>query len=124
MKESDQIDRIAQYLSGNLPEQERKKLLLWTKESEENQILFEEAKILWELTEQYEIPAYEADVPSAWDKVESRLDAPAEVKTLQSISIYRQLTRIAAVFLIGALAAWWLLSAPVSEVPVMAVIQT
>ncbi len=127
MKESDQIDKIARYLSGNLPENEQEDLLRWANESAENRSLWEDAQQLWKLSEQYEAPQHEANVTMGWEKVESRLDLPAEEapRPVRRIPIYRHLGRIAAVLLVAALAAWWLWNPqPDPRITPMTLVQT
>lgn len=103
MKESDQIDRIAKFLSGNLPEEEHADFLQWL-DQEENQALFAETEQVWKLTDEYVEPDFDVDTLKAWNEVDAQLEAPAVVRKL---SFPRQLLRIAAVFMVVALATLW-----------------
>ena len=129
MKESDAIDKIARYLSGELPEREQEDLLRWANESAENRSLWEDAQRLWELSEQYEAPPYEADLTQACDQVESRLDPAAEApaRPTRRIVLYRRLSGIAAALLIGLLVVWWLRApqpSPAGPVAAATLVQT
>lgn len=113
MKDFGHIDRVAQFLSGNLPEEEREAFLDWASH-EDNQVLFEEAKQLWDLSENYEDPDFEVDTTKAWNKIDPLLEIPAPEKLAQpraakirKLSFAQQLLRGAAVFLVVSLTAWW-----------------
>lgn len=107
MKESDQIDRIAKFLSGNLPEEEREDFLQWVSQ-EENQALFTKTEQLWKLTEQYVEPVFAVDTTKAWGQVDLQLESPPAM--LRKLSFPQQLLRIAAVFMVVALGTWWLVN--------------
>lgn len=118
MNELNYIELIAQYLSKNTTKAEETTLMEWLEQSEENKSLFEETKQVWESAEKYN-DTFEVDTESAWMKVEQKLNVTTEsvveepkieteAKRIQ-LPIYKQLMRIAAVFLVGlGVGYWWI----------------
>ncbi len=125
MKESDPIDMITKFLSGNMSGKEKDDFLLWIDHSDEHKALFEELSQVWDLSDSYEVPEFETNVPENWTKVESRLDVTSapKLKALESeaklrkIGFPKQLLQIAAVFLIVSLAGWWFMKGNFVETP-------
>jgi len=115
MKKSDPIDMITMFLSGNLSGKEKEDFLLWLDQSEENKALYEELSQVWDLSDNYDAPEFETNIPKNWDLVESRLDIDVAPKLkvvepeakVRKLGFPKQLLQIAAVFLIVSLAGWW-----------------
>ncbi len=118
MNELNYIELIAQYLSKNTTKAEEATLMEWIEQSEENKTLFEETKQVWETAEVYK-DEFPVDTQGAWGKVEQKLNLTSEplveepivekeTKHIQ-LPIYKQLMRIAAVFLVGlGIGYWWI----------------
>lgn len=116
-------DLIGQYLSGNISQAERKDLFVWVEASKQNKAFFEEMVNLWGLSERYE-DNFETDTTKAWKQLNAKLkqsgtatvsgindarianEGVAKIVDLGTsestkvVPLYRQLLKIAAVFLI------------------------
>ena len=115
---------IGKYLSGNISKKERVALFKWVEADPSNKSFFDEIVNLWSISEQYSEP-FETDTTQAWQKIEQKLGKTSDKLTVASISngrtkataksslttqkqastkivpLYKQLLKIAAVFLIG-----------------------
>ncbi|MEM1320350.1 MAG: FecR domain-containing protein [Bacteroidota bacterium] len=103
-------DLMASYFSGNISAEDQKQLLDWVAESDANQTLFEESRMIWSLAGEEE-PDFEVDIDQAWAAVAPQLDQ-TPVKALPSKqskrwSIGPYLLRIAAVILLAVAAGYW-----------------
>lgn len=109
MNQEHYIELIAQHLTGEISEQERKVLMDWVNSDAKNQALWNETTQLWEVTNQYET-TFDANIEAAWNKVDQKTtvtDTPnhssAKVVRLNS---FNRILQIAAVFLIATVAGW------------------
>ena len=105
MKENKYIELIAQHLSGEISESDRKDLMEWVNSDAKNQALLKETTQLWEISEEYDSP-FETNVNDAWKKVEQKIEVTnnskdSSVKVIR-LSNFKRFLQIAAVFLIGA----------------------
>lgn len=110
MKEEQNSNKIAKYLSDNIDSREREELFAWIKENPENKTLFEESVEVWETTEGSELN-FQPNTDRAWEKMDSRLqNARKSDKTdeaiIRPISSRRTWLRIAAAVVLLGL-AWW-----------------
>ncbi|MFK8009056.1 MAG: FecR family protein [Saprospiraceae bacterium] len=105
MKENKYIELIAQHLSGEISEKDRKDLMEWVDADAKNQALLKETTQLWEISEEYDSP-FETNMNEAWKKVEQKIEVTNESKDSSAkvirLSNFKQFLQIAAVFLIGA----------------------
>lgn len=72
------IERIINYLEGNLNSTDIESFLIWLEENENNKILFADIERIWLAS--IEIHSNELDVESALNKLKYRIDADKEVK--------------------------------------------
>ncbi len=105
MKENKYIELIAQHLSGEISESDRKDLMEWVNSDAKNQALLKETTQLWEISEAYDSP-FDTNVNEAWEKVEQKIEVTndskdSSAKTIR-LSNFKRFLQIAAVFLIGA----------------------
>lgn len=118
MKEAKITELAAKYLSGNIDAAERRELMEWVAQSDANQAFFDELIHVWSMTGDNEQP-FTANTELAWSKVAGRISGGNELPQVttetpraktRSLSIKRDLLRIAAVLLpLVAVAAWLLL---------------
>lgn len=71
MEENYKLDLIAKYLTDNISSEERRVLLAWVNEREENKVYFDEMIKLWSLPMEEE--EEDIDTEEAWNKLETRL---------------------------------------------------
>ena len=125
MNKEKYTELIAQQLSGNISEKNRKLLLDWARADEKHQALLDEATQLWALSENYEEP-FETDVKAAWEKVEQRLAVTKDSKESSAkvigLSNFKRLLQIAAVFLMVAIGSFLLY--PKKQTPQLLTYQT
>ena len=105
MKENKYIELIAQHLSGEISESDRKDLMKWVDSDANNQALLKETTQLWKISEEYDSP-FDTNVNEAWKKVEQKIEVTNDSKDSSAkvirLSNFKQFLQIAAVFLIGA----------------------
>ena len=105
MKENKYIELIAQHLSGEISESNRKDLMEWVNSDAENQALLEETTELWKISEEYDSP-FDTNVNEAWKKVEQKIEVTNDSKDSSAkvirLSNFKRFLQIAAVFLLGA----------------------
>lgn len=109
MKDIKYIELIAQHLSGEISESDRKDLMEWVNSDAKNQALLNETTQLWEISEEYDSP-FETNVNDAWEKVEQRIEGnnDSSAKIIR-LSNFRRWLQIAAVLLIGAVGLFFFL---------------
>ncbi|MFY0627364.1 MAG: FecR domain-containing protein [Reichenbachiella sp.] len=89
-------NNIMEYFNGNLSDTERVKLEEWAALSDENKLVFDQARRLFELSE-LNTDRYKPDVDAAWDQVSSKLfELP---KGKQVFFKIRYIYRVAAVLI-------------------------
>lgn len=105
MKENKYIELIAQHLSGEISESDRKDLMEWVNSDAKNQALLKETTQLWEISEEYDSP-FDTNVNEAWKKVEQKIEVTNDSKDSSAkiirLSNFKQFLQIAAVILLGA----------------------
>lgn len=110
MKEEQNTNKIAKYLSDNIDAKEREELFAWIKEKPENKALFEDSLEIWEVAGSKSLD-FSPDTNLAWEKMENRLDQsrnqekPAAI--IRPISFFRPWMRIAAAMILLGV-AWWI----------------
>lgn len=110
MKEEQNSNKIAKYLSDNIDSREREELFAWIKENPENKTLFEESMQVWETAEASELD-FQPNTDTAWRKIDSRLQKARQADevneaTIRPISSRRTWLRMAAAVVFLGL-AWW-----------------
>ena len=111
MKEEQNLNKIAKYLSDNSDSMEREDLFAWVKESPENKKLLEDGMEVWEVAEPSDL-AFQPDMEAAWGKMDSRLTEARAEKSVEAkvrpITLFRPWMRIAAAAIILLGLAFWL----------------
>ena len=106
MKENKYIELIAQHLSGEISESDRKDLMKWVDSDAKNQALLKETTQLWKISEAYDSP-FDTNVNEAWKIVEQKTKVTNDSKDSSAkvirLSNFKQFLQIAAVLLIGAI---------------------
>lgn len=111
MNQSDYLELIGRYLSGDINEAEREGLLRWVEADPANQAALEEAERLWSVTADYEMPDFSAGKAISWDLIEDRLGGEKReeprVLGLHTWSLYLQYAAAVAAILIGGYWLYW-----------------
>ncbi|MBN1251227.1 MAG: FecR family protein [Bacteroidales bacterium] len=96
------LAKISKYLSGEMDKNEEKEFIKLINKSNKNIELFKKAKKNWEMIGKYE-EKENYNVDSAWNKLHSRFekDGLLENKNKSLKLDFYQITRIAAIFIIG-----------------------
>lgn len=96
-------EKIAEYLKGELSEQDERTLFQWVKSGQENQAIFDQVKKIWENSPDPG-EAFEPDTDRAWQRFQFRMEGdeevahePATTTTEKNIQLWPQILRIAAV---------------------------
>jgi len=110
MKEEQNLNKIAKYLSDNSDSKEREELFAWVKENPENKNLLEDSMEVWEVTESSDLE-FQPNMDEAWGKMEGRLknarsNQPPEAQ-VYSINRFRPWMRYAAAAIILLGIALW-----------------
>ena len=115
MNQEKYIELIAQYLTGEISENNREALLAWIATDANNRAIFEEMTQLWTISEDY-TSDFDTNVEAAWNKVEQKVETKAVTKLTKdssakiiSRSNFKRFLQVAAVFLIGAVGLYFLL---------------
>lgn len=103
MKEEQNLNKIAKYLSDNSDPKEREELFAWVKENPANKTLLEDSMEVWEVAESADL-AFQPNMDAAWDKMKGRLEnaratSPKSAK-VRSIPFVRPWMKYAAAALI------------------------
>ena len=128
MDQSDYLERIGRYLSGDISEAEREALMRWVEADSANRAVLEEAEKLWSVTASYEMPDFSAGKPANWDLLEERI-GPAQqtggtkVLGLSTLKQYLRYAAAAIVLLLGGYWGYWN-SGLIDHSPVIAEAQT
>lgn len=123
-KNTTYLPLIGKYLSGAITKKERVELFKWVEANPDNQRFFDDMVNLWGMSEEYTQP-FQTDTAKAWQQIEQKLGNSEQKlaatassngsamaitnsslnrekpRSAKVIPLYRQLWRIAAVFLIG-----------------------
>jgi len=110
MKQEQNFNKIAKYLSDNSDSEEREKLFAWVKENPANKALLEDGLEVWEVAEPSDL-AFQPNMDAAWAKIDKRLEE-ARVKNkkeaiIQPMNFFRPWMRIAAAILFLVSIALW-----------------
>ena len=111
MNQEKYIKLIAQYLTGEISENNREVLLAWVEAGDENRIIFEETVQLWAVSENYKSD-FDTNVEEAWSQVEQKIvtkSLPDSSVKIIGLSNFKRFLQVAAVFLIGAVGLYFLL---------------
>ena len=110
MNQDHYIDLIAQYLAGEISEQDQSQLMEWVASDVQNQALLDETTRLWKVTENYN-STFDTNVEAAWNRVESRIDSEIlendSSAKIVHLSNFKRILQIAAVILLAAMAWIW-----------------
>ncbi|MEM6967055.1 MAG: FecR domain-containing protein [Bacteroidota bacterium] len=110
MNQDHYIDLIAQYLAGEISEQDQNRLMEWVAADAKNQALLDETTQLWEVTEHYDT-TFDTNVEIAWHKVESRIDREVSEDDSSASVVrlfhFKTVLQIAAAILLMAVTGWW-----------------
>ena len=128
MNQSDYLELIGRYLSGDISEADREVLMRWVEADSANRAVLEEAEKLWSVTASYDMPDFSAGKPAAWDLLEERLQKqPAadegKVIGLPVLKSYLKYAAAVVILLIGGYWGYWY-SGLVDHSPVYATVQT
>jgi len=111
MDEENILDLIAQQLSGNISEADRKTLIAWRKDSDANEAEYTEYVSLWEMTQAKPVN-FEPNVAEAWTNVEHRIDTLETLENLNNtrghLTVLRTILRIAAAVILCLGVAFWI----------------
>lgn len=99
---------IIQYLDGTATAVEKKILLNWLKESEENLKEFSEIRDLW-LVSNTNL-SEDADTEQSLEQLRKRIFADLKVKSYQPVPLYKSFIKYAAIFILAFGLAYWLSS--------------
>ncbi|MEY2924410.1 MAG: hypothetical protein RLZZ337_958 [Bacteroidota bacterium] len=102
-------DKIIQYLSGNLTEQEQLAFLSELENNESMKALFEEYSAIWQLTNQLNYPS--EDTIQAWDSFQQIVKAPIRILGFDWLKLAASILLLAA-FSVGL---WYVTSSPISS---------
>ncbi len=110
MKEEQNLNSIAKYLSDNSDSKEREELFAWVKEDPANKALLEDSMEVWEASESSELE-FQPNMDAAWNKMDGRLKAARQVvnkeAVIRPITFFKPWMRIAAaVVLLLGIALW------------------
>ena len=110
MKEEQNLNNIAKYLSDNSDSKEREALFAWVKEDPANKTLLEDSMEVWEASESTELE-FQPNIEAAWNKMDGRLQKARESDTSEAIirpvAFFKPWMRIAAaVVLLLGVALW------------------
>lgn len=110
MNQDHYIDLIAQYLAGEISEQDQSQLMEWVASDAKNQALLDETTQLWKVTENFD-STFDTNVEAAWNKVESRIDREVleddSSAKIVRLSNFKRILQIAAVILLTAVVWMW-----------------
>jgi len=110
MKEEQNLNNIAKYLSDNSDSKEREALFAWVKEDPANKTLLEDSMEVWEASESTELE-FQPNIEAAWNKMDGRLEKARKSSTSEAIirpvAFFKPWMRIAAaVVLLLGVALW------------------
>lgn len=110
MKQEQNLNKIAKYLSDNSDSQEREELFAWVKENPANKKLLEDSMEVWDVAESSDL-AFQPNMEAAWGNMDKRLNqARGEDKqeaVIRPIGFFRPWMRIAAaVLFLVSIAVW------------------
>jgi len=106
MKQEQNLNKIAKYLSDNSDSKEREELFAWVKEDPANKTLLEDSMEVWEASEAADLEV-QPNMEAAWAKMDKRLNESRgnnkEEAIIRPISFFRPWMRIAAaiIFLVS-----------------------
>jgi len=110
MKEEQNLNSIAKYLSDNSDSKEREELFAWVKEDPANKTLLEDNMEVWEASEPTEL-AFQPNIEAAWNKMDRRLETARATSNseaiIRPISFFKPWMRIAAAAVILLGIAFW-----------------
>jgi len=110
MKEEQNLNIIAKYLSDNSDPKEREELFAWVKEDPANKTLLEDSMEVWEVAESTQLE-FQPSIDAAWNKMDSRLKEARTNDTSSAIilpiNFFRPWMRIAAAAVILLGIAFW-----------------
>jgi len=110
MKQEQNLNKIAKYLSDNSDSQEREELFAWVKENPANKTLLEDSMEVWEVAESSDLE-FQPNMDTAWANIDKRLNqARAENKQeaiIKPIGFFKPWMRIAAAILFLVSIAVW-----------------
>ncbi len=110
MKEEQNLNNIAKYLSDNSDPKEREELFAWVEEDPANKALLEDSMEVWEVSEPTELE-FQPNLEAAWNKMDSRLQEARQTTSQEAIvrpiSFFKPWVRIAAAAIILLGIALW-----------------
>ncbi len=110
MKEEQNLNSIAKYLSDNSDSKEREELFAWIEENPANKALLEDSMEVWEASEPSEL-GFQPNMEVAWNKMDHRLATARKVAKPEAIirplAFFKPWMRIAAAAVILLGIAFW-----------------
>ncbi len=120
---------IAKYLAGESNLSEKEELFSWTGADQENHSFFEEMERVWNMTEGADASPFEADMGSAWDKIDVATGGVSGIEQGSSTAKVIPLSKrkwqwgIAAAILLTLVAGlWWIVQVP--DAPMLVEVHT
>jgi transmembrane sensor len=113
MKPEVYIESIGKYLSGNINPAEEAALMQWVRAAEANKKFFDEMVQLWNLSEDYVEPVFEADIQTAWHSLEQKIghleqgDKPSAGGNISRLGFFKRSWRYAAAILLLIGVSYW-----------------
>jgi len=110
MKQEQNLNKIAKYLSDNSDSQEREELFAWVKENPANKELLEDSMEVWEVAESSDLE-FQPNIDAAWANIDKRLNqvraTDKQEAVIKPIGFFRPWMRIAAaVLFLVSIAVW------------------
>lgn len=110
MKQEQNLNKIAKYLSDNSDSQEREELFAWVKENPANKELLEDSMEVWEVAESTDLE-FQPDMDVAWANIDKRLNNARKGNeneaVIKRMGFFRPWMRIAAaVLFLISIAVW------------------
>ncbi|MFK7978634.1 MAG: FecR domain-containing protein [Saprospiraceae bacterium] len=110
MKEEQNLNNIAKYLSDNSDSKDREALFAWVKEDPANKTLLEDSMEVWEASEPTELE-FQPNIDAAWNKMDGRLQTARATSNseaiIRPIAFFKPWMRIAAAAVILLGTALW-----------------
>lgn len=110
MKQEQNLNKIAKYLSDNSDSQEREELFAWVKENPANKALLEDSMEVWEVAESSDLE-FQPNMDAAWAKIDKRLNQVRiegkKEAVIKPIGFFKPWMRIAAAILFLVSIAVW-----------------
>jgi ferric-dicitrate binding protein FerR (iron transport regulator) len=126
MNQSDYLELIGRYLSGDISKAEQEALMHWVEADAANRAALEKAEKLWSVTEVFEMPDFSTGKAAAWDLIEDKIGTEkteSKVIDLRTWTLYLRYAAASVAILLGGYWLYWN-SGLVDHTPVYAYAKT